>query len=206
MVAIKLTVALVYRVITGSWPRFGNEAWYVLVVAIVISTPVQAGEEIGWRGYALPRLAARFGFARASVLLGVIWATWHLPIFFVPGVDNFGQSFPVFLLEVTALSVAITWLYAHTNESLLLVMLMHSAVNQTLGIVPSAVANAANPFALSTSLVAWLTAAFLWITAVYFLLRMPKAELPRTGETTSGGRSNISIAELGTANDSRERT
>jgi len=194
MAAIKLTVALVHRVITGLWPRFGNEAWYVIVAAIVISTPVQAGEEIGWRGYALPRLAARLGLARASVLLGVIWATWHLPIFFVPGVDNYGQSFPVFLLEVPALSVAIAWLYAHTNESLLLAMLMHSAVNQTLGIVPSAVASAANPFALSPSLVAWLTAAFLWITAVYFLVRMPKPEPQRAGETTSDVHSNISIA------------
>lgn len=44
----------------------------------------------------------------------------------------YGQSFPVWALGVTALSVAITWLYAHTNESLLLVMLMHSAGNQTL--------------------------------------------------------------------------
>ena len=41
----------------------------------------------------------------------------------------YGQSFPVWALGVTALSVAITWLYAHTNESLLLAMLMHSAVN-----------------------------------------------------------------------------
>jgi uncharacterized protein len=176
MAVIKLAVALVHRVVTGSWPRFGNEAWYVIAVAIVFSTPVQAGEEIGWRGYALPRLAARFGFARASVLLGLIWAFWHLPLFFVPGLDTYGQSFPVWALAVTALSVAITWLYAHTNASLLLVMLMHSAVNQTLGVVPSAVANAANPFALSPSLVAWLTAAFLWIGAVYFLVRMPKTE------------------------------
>src|ERR1700676_2285886 len=114
----------------------------------MISTPVQAGEEIGWRGYALPRLAARFGLARASLLLGVLWGCWHLPLFFVPGVDNYGQSFPVFVLGTTALSVAIAWLYAHTNGSLLLTMLMHSAVNQTLGIVPSAVANATNPFAL----------------------------------------------------------
>src|SRR6266852_860947 len=166
MVAIKLTVALLHRGITGSGPRFGNEAWYVIVAAIVISTPVQAGEEIGWRGYALPRLAARFGFARAGVLLGLIWACWHLPLFFLPGIDKYGQSFPVWALGVTALSVAITWLYAHTKGSLLLVMLMHSAVNQTLGIVPSAVAKAANPFALSPSLVAWLTAALLWITAV----------------------------------------
>ncbi len=191
MVAIKLTVALVHRVITGSWPRFGNEAWYVIVVAIVISTPVQAGEEIGWRGYALPRLAARFGFARASVLLGLIWACWHLPLFFLPGADTYGQSFPVYVLQVTALSVAITWLYGHTNESLLLVMLMHSAVNNTKDIVPSAVPGATNPFALSPSLVAWLTAAFLWIIAAYFLVRMPKTEPQHAGETTSDVRSNI---------------
>jgi membrane protease YdiL (CAAX protease family) len=132
MVAIKLSVALAHRVITGSWPRFGTEAWYIIVTAIVLSTPVQAGEEIGWRGYALPRLAARFGFAGASVLLGLVWVCWHLPLFFVPGIDVYGQSFPVWALGVTALSVAITWLYVHTNGSLLLVMLMHSAVNQTL--------------------------------------------------------------------------
>jgi uncharacterized protein len=192
MAAIKLTVALVHRVATGSWPRFGDEAWYVIVVAIVISTPIQAGEEIGWRGYALPRLAARFGFARASILLGLIWACWHLPLFFLPGIDKYGQSFPVWALGVTALSVAITWLYAHTNESLLLAMLMHSAVNQTLGIVPPAVANAANPFALSASLVAWLTAALSAITAVYFLARMPRIEQQRGEETTSHVRSDVS--------------
>jgi membrane protease YdiL (CAAX protease family) len=176
MAAIKLAVALVHRAITGSWPTFGNTAWYVILVAIVFSTPVQAGEEIGWRGYALPRLAARMGYARASVLLGVIWAGWHLPLFFVPGLDMQGQSFPVWALSVTALSVAITWLYARTEGSLLLVMLMHSAVNQTLEIVPSSVVNASNPFALSHSLVAWITAALLWIAAVYFLIRMPRSQ------------------------------
>lgn len=191
--AIKLSVALVHRVMTGSWPRFGTEPWYIIMVAIAVSTPVQAGEEIGWRGYALPRLAGRFGFARASLLLGLIVSCWHLPIFFLPGADKYGQSFPVWTLQVVALSVAITWLYAHTNGSLLLTMLMHSAVNQTVGIVPSASANPGNPFSLSVSLVMWLTAAFLWITALYFLVTMPKTELSRVDEATSNPRVDAAL-------------
>lgn len=191
--AIKLSVALVHRVMTGSWPRLGAEPWYIILVAIAISTPVQAGEEIGWRGYALPRLAGRFGFARASLLLGLVWSAWHLPIFFLPGADKYGQSFPVWTLQVVALSVAITWLYVHTNGSLLLTMLMHSAVNQTVGIVPSANANPGNPFALSVSLVMWLTAAFLCVTALYFLIRMPRMELSRADEARTSLRTDAAI-------------
>jgi membrane protease YdiL (CAAX protease family) len=176
MAAIKLAVALVHRVAVGAWPRFGQEAWYIIVVSIVIATVVQAGEEIGWRGYALPRLAARLGLAQASLLLGVIWACWHLPLFFIPGLNQTGQSFPVYLLMVTALSVAIAWLFGHTNGSLLLAMLMHSAINQTTNIVPMADTGATSPLALSNSPVAWLTLALLWTSAAYFLVRMPKAE------------------------------
>jgi hypothetical protein len=51
-------------------------------------------------------------------------------------------------------------------------MLMHAAVSNTLDVVPSAVAGAADPFAWSRSPVAWLTVALLWIGATYFLLRL----------------------------------
>lgn len=172
MAAIKLGVALVHRVATGGWPRFTEEALVLIPFAIMVSTPFQAGEEMGWRGYALPKLAARLGLARAGVALGVIWACWHLPLFFIAGTDKIGQSFPLYLAQVTALSVAMTWLYAHARGSLLLVMLMHSAVNQTSGIVPSAAQGASDPLTLSGSLVAWLTAALLWMCAGYFLVRM----------------------------------
>ena len=108
-----------------------------------------------------------FGFVRAGLLL--------CPSFFFRELTS--QSFPVWTLQVGALSVAITWLYAQTRGSLLLTMLLHSAVNQTVGIVPSANPNPGNPFSLDVSLVMWLTAALLWITALYFLVRMPKVEL-----------------------------
>ena len=179
--AIKLTVALVHRLATGAWPRFGDEPWYGILAAIAFSTPFQAGEEIGWRGYALPRLATRFGLARASVLLGFIWAAWHLPQFFIPEVDTYGQSFFVYALQVTALSVAIAWLYARTNGSLLLVMLLHSAVNNSKDIVPSALPGANSTFGLSASRVAWLTATLLWMCAAYFLATMRRqAETSRS--------------------------
>lgn len=177
MAAIKLTVAVLIRIGTGAWPAFGSESVYVMAFAIVVSTPVQAGEEIGWRGYALPRLSARLGLAGASIVLGILWAVWHLPFFFVSGADKSGQSFPMYVVTVTALSVAMAWLYWRTNGSLLLTMLLHAAVNNTKDLVPSAVAGATNPFSLSASLVGWLTAALLWVCAAFLLLRMRGARL-----------------------------
>jgi hypothetical protein len=182
--AIKLSVAVVHRVAMGAWPAFGDDAWYVMAAAIAVSTWVQAGEELGWRGYALPRLSDRFGLPFASVILGVLWAAWHLPLFFVQASDTYAQSFPLYLLQVTALSVAMAWLYWRTAGSLLLVMLLHAAVNNTKDIVPSAVPGATDPFALSTSVVAWLTVALLWIAAGVFLVHMSGA-----GRLHQGGRS-----------------
>lgn len=172
MPAIKLMVALVYRIATGEWPRFGQEPVFIMLAAIMISTWVQAGEEIGWRGYALPRLSARFGLGSASIILGIIWAAWHLPLFFFPASSTLGQSFPLYLLQVTAISVAMAWLYWRTGGSLLLVMLLHASVNSLKDIVPSAVPDATNAFTLQASLVGWLTVIFLWIGAAYFLLQM----------------------------------
>jgi membrane protease YdiL (CAAX protease family) len=172
MAAIKLTAALLVRLATGSWPPFGSTSPFVMALAIGVSTPVQAGEELGWRAYALPRLASRLGLGPASVVLGVIWACWHLPLFFMTGADTTGQSFPMYLLSVTALSVALAWLYWRTGGSVLLAMLMHAAVNNTKDVVPSAVEGATNVFALNASPVGWATTALLWIAAIFFLVRM----------------------------------
>ena len=183
MLAVKLGVALAHRILMGGWPRFGGGVSYV-VLELVASMALfwgQAGEEIGWRGFALPRLAERFGVGRASIVLGIIWATWHLPLFYMPGTTTTGQSFVLYLLQVTALSVAIGWLYARTNGSLLLVMIMHAAINNTKDIVPSAVAKPGNPMSLNISIVGWLTLALLWLSAGYFLARMPRLDVRAGG-------------------------
>jgi len=177
MLAIRLAAAFVQRLATGAWPSFSHEAIWLLPAAIVLSLPVQAGEEIGWRGYALPRLGARFGYGAGSVILGALWALWHFPVFFIiPGNGNYGQSFPLFLVGTTALSVAMGWLFIHTKGSVLLAMLMHSAINQTHEIVQSGYA-VVGPFALNTTLISWLTLLLLWSGAAYFLIRMRTATL-----------------------------
>jgi membrane protease YdiL (CAAX protease family) len=174
IVAIKLTAALIHRVALGSWPVFGQDNLLLMFGAAVFSALIgsQAGEELGWRGYALPKLAERFGLGPGSIVLGVIWALWHLPLFFAPVGDTFGQSFPLYLLQVVAISVTMAWLYSRTRGSLVPVMLLHAAINNTKDIVPSAEAGATNPWALSHSPVAWLTVALLWLCAVYFLIQM----------------------------------
>jgi membrane protease YdiL (CAAX protease family) len=178
LVTIKLTAALLHRMVVGAWPQFSVEALLVAPFAIALSTPVQAGEEIGWRGYALPRLAERFGLERASLLLGVIWAVWHIPQFYIAGADSYHQSFIVWALQVVAMSVAFAWLYARTGGSLLLVMLLHAAINNTKDIFPSAVAEPRGVFSLHASPVSWLTLLLLWGCAAYLLRRMPAQSAP----------------------------
>jgi membrane protease YdiL (CAAX protease family) len=182
MGVVKLTAAVLHRLIAGEWPRFGEQPVLLMLAATVFSTVIlgQAGEELGWRGYALPRLAARFGMGTASVLLGVIWAVWHLPLFILEGTGTTDQSFPVYLLQVTALSVAIAWVYHNTGGSLLLTMLLHAAINNTKDIVPSASATPPGVWSLSSSVVSWLTVGLLWMGAAYFLVRIARSQSSRS--------------------------
>jgi membrane protease YdiL (CAAX protease family) len=172
----KLTVAVVHRAIVGRWPAFGETRPLLLVVATILSTVGQAGEEVGWRGYLLPRLTERTGLVAASLVVGVIWAVWHLPLFFAAGADTKGQSFPLYMLQVTVYSVALAWLYWRTGGSLLLTMFMHAAFNNMKDIVPSRGVGSASPFTLEATLVFRLTVVILWVVGVLLLIRMRGVE------------------------------
>lgn len=175
----KLAVAVLYRILVGTWPTFGETRPLILLAATVLSTIFQAGEEVGWRGYLLPRVSALAGLGPASLIVGVIWAAWHLPLFYAAGADTYHQSFPLFILQVMAYSVALAWLYWRTGGSLLLTMLMHAAFNNMKDIVPSHAAPAATPFTLASSLVLRLAVLVLWGVAVVLLARMRRVrELP----------------------------
>jgi uncharacterized protein len=177
MTVTKLAAAGIVRLSTGAWPAFGDTPWPLLLAAAVATAWAQAGEEVGWRGYALPRLTRRMGLGSAGVLLGLVWALWHLPLFFIPGTGSDGQSFALYLMHVTALSVAMAWLYWRAAGSLLLVMLMHAAVNNTTNIVPAAAQGADNPLSIEGSLVGWATVAVSWLVAVPCLFAMRGARV-----------------------------
>jgi CAAX protease family protein len=85
------------------------------------------GEEPGWRGFALPRLLERTSRLNASLLIGVLWAAWHLPLFWTVGRPLYGQSFLIMLVELPAMSVLYTWVFQHTAGSALLAILFHAS-------------------------------------------------------------------------------
>lgn len=87
------------------------------------------GEEVGWRGFALPHLMAKRPALWSSLVVGAVWALWHLPNFFLPGYPHRELPFAAFFLMVVSYSVLFTWLHARTQGSLLVAVVFHAALN-----------------------------------------------------------------------------
>ncbi|WP_273836417.1 type II CAAX endopeptidase family protein [Halococcus sp. PRR34] len=85
-------------------------------------------EELGWRGFALPRLQAAYGAFAASLIIGIAWAFWHFPLYLVDGGFNAASAF-VSSLRVIPESIIITWLYNSTSGSVLICMIFHAMYN-----------------------------------------------------------------------------
>src|SRR5215211_4517380 len=87
------------------------------------------GEEIGWRGYVLPRLQSRMSALSAALLIAPIWGLWHLPLWLTGAPGRTPLIYAGFVLSAFALSVLLTWVYNSTGGSLLLVVLLHATIN-----------------------------------------------------------------------------
>jgi len=127
----------------------------LFLVVMVLDGPLL--EEPGWRGFALPRLQQRWGPLAGTVILGLLWATWHAPQYLTPtfsaangGLNPTGVI--VFLVDVVAFSVIITWAFNHTRASLLMAVLLHTSINFTQGLTsdlfPAAAYNEVAPMAV----------------------------------------------------------
>jgi membrane protease YdiL (CAAX protease family) len=150
-----LAIVIVQRMIQGVWvdfsllgevnflPNLGIGALFLWIFTYGI------GEEIGWRGYALPRLQKKMSALSATVILGVLWALWHLPIFFYlfdPGIA-IGWFF-----GLMSGAILFTWLYNSTGGSLLAVALWHGAFNF---ITASAAGEGLSAAIMSTLVMVW---------------------------------------------------
>jgi membrane protease YdiL (CAAX protease family) len=117
---------------SGESLNLGSKDWLLAIYALVVqllTDPGPLGEELGWRGFALPRLLERWSALSASLILGAIWGLWHLPAFFISGLPQSHFSLPAFLLGTVALSVLMTWVFQNTRGSVLIAVLIHWLFN-----------------------------------------------------------------------------
>lgn len=110
--------------------------WLLLPPFLLYSIATTIPEEVGWRGFALPRLQSRYGSLWASLVVGVLWGFWHLPLFFSPDAAQSGISFPLFLAVTIFSSFLFTWVFNRTEGSLLMVVLLHSSFNASNVFLP----------------------------------------------------------------------
>ena len=108
---------------------------------IFLTIAAGIGEEFGWRGFLLPRLQTRYNALVSGLIVGVAWATWHIPMFFIEGTSQYEQGMQSGLLPVIlgysafviANSVQFTWLFNNTRGSVLLAAVFHGASNTWAG-------------------------------------------------------------------------
>ena len=87
------------------------------------------GEEVGWRGLALPLLQDRLGSLGGNILVGIIWALWHLPLFLMPGSFQYGDSLIIYVYLITCWSIVIALLVNKAQGSVLVAILFHESAN-----------------------------------------------------------------------------
>ena len=122
-----LIFALIYLLFGGQAP--GPAPTYTLPIFLLdlfislITGPLN--EEAGWRGYALPRLQSRLPALTSSLILGIIWGFWHLPLYLVYA----RMPFYIFIFLNIILSIFITWGYNNTKGSLVIAVLFHYCWN-----------------------------------------------------------------------------
>lgn len=144
---VTVLAGVVGLLLGGSGPAWGEGVSQfganplAILPALFFATLPPILEELGWRGYALDRLQLQWSALSASVILGVVWSLWHLPLFFIEGSyqhDAVGfatTGFWLFMTGIVALSAAFTWVYNNTERSILGIVVFHGWVNFTAEVV-----------------------------------------------------------------------
>jgi len=157
---------MIRDIVPLDWPLLS------MVIPWILFEVFTNGEEMGWRGYVLPRLQAKYNALVSSLILGVIWSVWHLPKFFGTGLNE-ELSFFWFAVFTIFVAILYTWLYNSTRGSLLLVTLFHASGN-TVGVFLPV------KFAVVGGILSNLETVFLVIAAVVVIVIAGPARLSLT--------------------------
>ncbi|HQY92393.1 CPBP family intramembrane glutamic endopeptidase [Caldilinea sp.] len=130
-------------------------------------------EETAWRGFALPRLQAKYSALVASLILGVLWGFWHLPLVFIPGSFQATTPFIGFVLSAVATSVIATWLFNHSQGSVLIAAIFHAATDTTI---------AYSNVMTGSRWLFWLFIGVQWIAALAIIFVEGAAHFARNGD------------------------
>lgn len=122
--ALWLLVYLIKATAGGQLRGFDFDPWLValpllLLHGFILRDPGALGEELGWRGFALPRLLELMHARNAALILGLVWAVWHLPAFYVASLSQSTFAIAPFVVQVTAFSVFMTWVFVNARGSVL---------------------------------------------------------------------------------------
>jgi uncharacterized protein len=157
------------------------------LLLVLLSLTDGLGEEVGWRGWALPRLLEHRRALEASLVLGVVWAAWHLPLHWTDG--SYLADVPVWALFVRlpATAIIFTWVFRHTRGSALVAVLFHGALSVGALYLPPGAAGA-----IGGAVAHWAAALALLAVAGPDLSRWPGHRHAPAVQPTSleGGRGD----------------
>ncbi len=123
-------------------------------------------EELGWRGYALPKINEYFSGLTAAIVIGVFWTLWHVPLIYLYGSSLGFYSTIIYFLHIECMSIFYAWLFFKTNKSLLLVGLFHGTTDGIGAFFPithSIIGQGSNfPTVILEIVIALLMSPYLW--------------------------------------------
>jgi len=180
---VVVVVAIGLAALLGTVPgEFNDPATAYLVLPAFLAILVAGGplgEELGWRGFALDRLQARTGPVAASLLLGVVWGAWHLPLFLDPSQVQAALPPLLYLGQTTSTAVVYTWLWNRTR-SLPVVLVLHTMTNLAAGVFPLLAPEAPNQAAFGVAVALAALGAIALVVATHGRLGLehPHATVP----------------------------
>lgn len=111
------------------FPEIGGFPWWSLLPVFVTMLLSNVWEEIGWRGFALPRLQEKYTDLAIVFIMGLLWSLWHLPLMLDPSSPMSGLPWYGEVIFSLSLTVLYTWLYRNTGRSLFFVSVFHAMSN-----------------------------------------------------------------------------